>query len=167
MGNVFNLPVPRGFNDTEMRAIRDELIKPLVLSFRPDAIVLQCGADAVMEDPLSRLTLSNNAHWQIVDALNGMSPRYLVLGGGGYNPWSVGRLWTGVWGTLLGKSIPDHLPPEAEAVLRGLSWPGRAAGSNPPDHWFTTIRDEAREGVVKDEVRERLNELCSRMRTWV
>jgi acetoin utilization protein AcuC len=28
--------------------------------------VLQCGADAVEEDPLSRLTLSNNAHWDVL-----------------------------------------------------------------------------------------------------
>ena len=167
VGNVFNLPVPRGFNDTEMRAIRDALILPLVQSFRPDAIILQCGADAVTEDPLSRLTLSNNAHWEIVDALNGMSLRYLVLGGGGYNPWSVGRLWTGVWGTLMGRSFPDRLPPEAQAVMRALSWPGRAAGRNPPGHWFTTIKDERREGDINDEVCDRLGALCARLKVWV
>lgn len=166
LGNVFNLPVPRGFNDTEMRAIRDDLILPLVQSFRPEAIILQCGADAVTEDPLSRLALSNNSHWAMVDALSGMAPRYLVLGGGGYNPWSVGRLWTGVWGILSGQCFPDKLPPQAEAVLRDLVWPGRAAGRNPPEHWFTTIRDEPREGDIKAEVRERLNELRRRVKAW-
>jgi len=56
-------------NDTEMAAIRERLILPAVAGFGPDAIVLQCGADAVTEDPLSRLTLSNNAHWATVAAL--------------------------------------------------------------------------------------------------
>jgi acetoin utilization protein AcuC len=55
--------VPRGLNDSEMAAIRERLILPAVAAFAPEAIVLQCGADAVEEDPLSRLSLSNNAHW--------------------------------------------------------------------------------------------------------
>ncbi|SMX23439.1 Acetoin utilization protein AcuC [Boseongicola aestuarii] len=167
VGNVFNLPVPRGFNDAEMRAAREDIILPLVQAFRPEAIILQCGADAVTEDPLSRLALSNNAHWAIVEALNGMAPRYLVLGGGGYNPWSVGRLWTGVWGTLTKQKFPERLPPLAEAVLRDLSWPGRAAGRNPPEHWFTTICDLPREGQIKPEVRERLDALGARMTAWL
>jgi len=94
VGNVFNLPVPRGLNDSEMALVRDELILPLVQAHRPDAIVLQCGADAVEEDPQAHLSLSNQAHWAIVRAVGPLAPRYLVLGGGGYNPWSVGRLWT-------------------------------------------------------------------------
>ena len=167
VGNVFNLPVPRGFHDTDMEAVRERLILPLIQSFRPDAIVLQCGADAVTEDPLSRLALSNNAHWAIVGALQCMCRRYLVLGGGGYNPWSVGRLWTGVWGTLLGAEFPERLVPEAENVLRELAWPGRVAGKNPPEHWFTTIRDAPRPGTISSEVAARLEVLCARLRRWL
>jgi acetoin utilization protein AcuC len=161
-GSAVNIPVPKGFNDTEMALVVDEVILPLVARFKPDAVVLQCGADAVTEDPLSRLELSNNAHWAVVAALRGMSPHYLVLGGGGYNPWSVGRLWTGVWATLQGAEIPDRLPPEAEAVLRALEWPQRRAGRSPEAHWFTTIRDAPREGVIGKEVRGRVARLKAR-----
>ena len=96
-GSSFNLPVPRGLNDAEFGVILSDLIVPKVAAFAPGAVVLQCGADAVEEDPLSHLALSNNAHWRAVGALRDMAPRLLALGGGGYNPWSVGRLWTGVW----------------------------------------------------------------------
>ncbi|OAN85364.1 acetoin utilization protein [Jannaschia sp. EhC01] len=162
-GNCLNLPVPRDFNDTEMAAVRDGLILPAVTAFRPDAIVLQCGADAVTEDPLSRLTLSNNAHWAVLRALMALdAPRLLVLGGGGYNPWSVGRLWTGVWATLNGLEIPKTLSPPAEAVLRALSWEGARAGRNPPSHWFTTLRDAPRPGRVRTEILERLRVLATR-----
>ena len=113
--------------------------------------MLQCGADALEEDPLSRLSLSNNAHWGVVRALMGEAPRFIVLGGGGYNPWSVGRCWAGVWGTLNGFAVPERLPPAAEAVLRNLSW-DRSAGRRPPEHWFTTLRDPPRPGVVRAEV---------------
>lgn len=158
-GNAFNLPVPRGFNDTEMALVLERLILPRVADFAPNAVVLQCGADAVAEDPLSRLALSNNAHWAVVAALRPLSPRYLVLGGGGYNPWSVGRLWTGVWAVLNGLDIPARLPEPAMAVLRGLRWEGHSQGRNPPGHWFTTLRDPPREGPVRPELRARLDAL--------
>ena len=162
IGNVFNLPVPRGLNDGEMALIRDDLILAKLAAFQPDAIVLQCGADAVEEDPLSRLTLSNNAHWAVVRGLMGMAPRLLVLGGGGYNPWSVGRLWTGVWATLNDHTIPARLPEAGEAVLRGLEFKGNSRGRNPPEHWFTPLQDAPRGGAIRDIVRDRLQVLVGR-----
>jgi acetoin utilization protein AcuC len=166
-GNAFNLPVPRGFNDTEMRAVLDGLILPRVAAHRPQAVVLQCGADALAEDPLSRLALSNNAHRAVVAALAGLAPRFLVLGGGGYNPWSVARCWTLVWGTLTGQPVPDRLPAAAEAVLRaldpaGAAWPGRTPGAAPPEAWLTTLADPPREGPLRPEIRARLARLASR-----
>ncbi|MCR9124875.1 MAG: acetoin utilization protein AcuC [Rhodobacteraceae bacterium] len=161
-GNAFNLPVAPGMNDSEMAFVRDVLIGPLVESFRPDAVVLQCGADAVLEDPQAHLALSNNAHWAVVAALRPLAPRFLVLGGGGYNPWSVGRLWTGVWATLQGHEIPDRLPAEAETVLRALRFDGNSRGRNPPDHWFTTLRDAPRPGPLGDQLRQRVAHLLRR-----
>ena len=161
-GNALNLPVPRGFNDSEMAFVRDTLIVPKVTAFAPDALVFLCGADGVEEDPLSHLCLSNNAHWDVLRSLMGLAPRLLVLGGGGYNPWSVGRLWTGVWGILNGQDIPDHLPESAETVLRGLRFDGNRRGKNPPDHWFTTLRDAPREGAVRDQVKDAVYLLTQR-----
>ena len=161
-GNAYNLPVPRGLNDDEMAFIRDELILPKVQSFGPDVIVFLCGADGVEEDPLSRLSLSNNAHWDVLRGLMGLAPRLLVLGGGGYNPWSVGRLWTGVWGILNGQEIPDRLPAEAETVLRALRFDGNRRGKNPPDHWFTTLQDAPRRGPIGEDVRQRVQFLAQR-----
>ena len=166
-GQVYNLPVPAGLHDDEMALIRDQLILPLVAAFKPDAIVLQCGADAVSEDPQSRLTLSNNAHWAIVAALKPLAPRYLVLGGGGYNPWSVGRLWTGVWATLNGHEIPDVLPPAAQGVLGALSWHGPIRQIQPQPHWVSTVRDAPRRGAIREGVREDANRLSRRQLAWV
>lgn len=150
-GHARNLPVPPGFHDSEMLWVLHQAILPLAKRLRPQAIMLQCGADALEEDPLSRLALSNNAHWGVVRALMGLAPRFVVLGGGGYNPWSVGRCWAGVWATLNGITVPERTTPAAEAVLRALTF-HRAMGRNPPEHWFTTLRDEPRPGVVRAEV---------------
>ena len=151
-GVARNLPVPAGFNDSEMAFLLEAAILPLAQDFGPQAIVLQCGADALEEDPLSKLSLSNRALWRVADAVKGLAPRLLVLGGGGYNPWSVARCWAGVWATLNGFDWPGRLPPEAEAVLRALTW-RHSRGRNPPEPWFTTLADPPRDGPVRDEVR--------------
>ncbi len=152
-GAARNLPVPRGFNDSEMGWVMDQAVLPLIRARQPEAIFLQCGADALEEDPLARLSLSNNAHWAVVDAVRRLSPRLVVTGGGGYNPYTVGRCWAGVWATLNDIEIPLRTTPAAEAVLRALVY-NRAAGRNPPEHWFTTIRDAPRPGPVRDEVKQ-------------
>ncbi len=163
-GNVFNIPVPRGFNDTEMRAVLDGVILPATAAFAPDAIMLQCGADAVCEDPLSRLDLSNNAHWQVVSALRPLTGRYIVTGGGGYNPWTVARLWSGVWATLAGAEIPERLPPKAEAILRDVKWSGNSRARSPRESLFTTLRDPPNEGPVREEIRAAVRHLSARLK---
>ncbi len=150
-GSARNFPVPAGFNDSEMRHLLHHAIIPLVEAHKPEAIVLQAGADGLEEDPLSRLALSNNAHVEVLRALMPRSPRLIVTGGGGYNPWTVARCWTCLWATLLGVPIPARTTPAAEAVLRALTY-NRAAGRNPPAHWFTSLLDAPREGMVRPPV---------------
>ncbi|WP_170348780.1 acetoin utilization protein AcuC [Ruegeria atlantica] len=161
-GAAFNLPVGRNLNDDEFDAILDQLILPATASFRPQAIVMQCGADAVAEDPLSRLTLTNNAHWRAVANLRDMAPRLLVLGGGGYNPWSVARLWSGVWATLNKIDIPETLNATARSVLGDLAW-SRAAGKRPPRHWFETLCDTPNHGDIRPELQNDLQQLAARI----
>ena len=151
-GAARNLPVPQGFNDSEMDHLLHHAILPLIEARRPQAIMLQCGADALEEDPLARLSLSNNAHWSVVAAMRPLAPALVVTGGGGYNPYTVGRCWAGVWATLNDIAIPDRTTPAAEAILRALRY-NRAAGRNPPEHWFTTLRDTPRHGPIRDAIR--------------
>lgn len=152
-GHARNLPVPEGFCDAEMDWLLRHAILPLIRHLRPQAIMIQCGADAIEEDPLSRLALTNAAHRAVVAAVMPLAPRLIVTGGGGYNPWGVARCWAGIWATLNRLPIPPRLPPRAEAVLRGLSW-SRAAGRDPPAHWLTTLADAPRPGAVRPVIRE-------------
>ena len=154
-GAARNFPVPAGLNDSEMRALMQRAVLPLVRAHQPQAIFLQCGADAIEEDPLSRLALSNNAHIEIAGELARIAGArgiaLIVSGGGGYNPYSVGRCWACVWATLNGITIPQRATPAAEQVLRALHYP-RAAGRNPPPHWLTSLRDAPREGKSRPDV---------------
>ncbi len=160
-GAAFNLPVPRGFNDTEMRAVVARLIVPRVAAFAPDVIVLQAGADSLTEDPLSRLCLSNRAYVECLRALLPLADRFLLLGGGGYNPWSVGRCWAALWAAFAGFAVPERLPAAAEAVLRALDW-GGGGRPLPEEAMMVTLLDASREGPVRAEVSERLAVLEAR-----
>lgn len=160
-GRAFNLPVPRGYNDTEARAVLNRLILPALERFDPQAIVLQCGADCLSEDPLSRLDLSNNAYTEALTAIRETAPRLIVLGGGGYNPWSVARLWTRIWGQLNGRDA-DHLPDAGQAILSRLT----SARRHPlvrPDTWVTTLADPPREGAVRADLLDRIAHLRARL----
>ncbi len=151
--SVFNYPVPEGFNDSEFAYLVDAAILPALAEFAPDALILQCGADSLAEDPMSKLALSNRAYWSAVDRLRHLAPRLLLLGGGGYNPWAVARCWSGIWAVLNDFSIPERLPPAAEAILRAVSW-SHSLGRDPPDAWFTTLADAPRPGPVRVDPRD-------------
>lgn len=98
------------------------MVAPLLQRFMPQAIVVQSGCDALADDPMTRLSLSNRALWRAVATMMPLAPRLLVLGGGGYNPWAVGRCWAGIWATMNGFTIPGRLSEPAAAVLRGVRW---------------------------------------------
>ncbi len=169
LGNVFNLPGPRGFHDDDMARVRDGLILPAVAAFRPHAIVLQAGSDGVLEDPQSRMALSNNAHLGVLEGLRPLAPRLMLLGGGGYNPWAVGRCWTRLWGSLAGQETPERLPPDAQSVLRGLRWERRGGGRavDPSEDWITTLADPWRGGTPGEGVAASVADLAGRLRVWV
>ena len=151
-GDARNFPVPQGCNDSEMRWLMDHAVLPLIDARRPQAILLQSGADGLEEDPLAKLSLSNNAHIMVTAMMGQRAPRLIVVGGGGYNPYTVGRCWACIWATLNALPIPPRTTPVAEAVLRGLTY-NRAAGRHPPEHWFTTLRDAPRDGPVRGEIK--------------
>lgn len=152
-GMARNLPVPSGLNDDELEMLTEAVVLPLIAGFEPDAIFVQCGVDALSDDPQSRLKLSNTALWRTVAHLKGLAPRLIASGGGGYNPFSVARGWAGVWAVLADFDIPEKLPDAAETLLRGIKWQHRMA-ADPPERWFTTLADPAHHGPIRDEIRD-------------
>ena len=157
-GAARNLPVPSGLNDSEFGYLIEQVAIPMIRGFSPEIIYIQCGCDALADDPQSKLELSNRAIWQAVAQVKNLAVPLLVSGGGGYNPYSVGRCWAGVWAHLCGFDIPVSLEPEAAALLRNVRWHHRK-GKNPPDAWFSSIADRPNEGPVRDQI-YRLAEKC-------
>lgn len=152
-GNARNLPVPPGMNDSEMDYLMAEAVLPLARGFAPEAVVITCGGDALRGDPLSSLALSNTCVWDAVMALVALSPSTVVLGGGGYNPWTVARLWAGLWGRIAGHAIPDSLPEASQALLRGLNCDLVDEDDMRPE-WTVTLADPRHDGPVRPRFAE-------------
>ena len=144
-----NIPLPSRCNDTEYLFIFEKLVFPSLERFQPEALVIQGGADALEDDPMSRLSLSNQVLWKILTMLLGQSHRVILTGGGGYNPWTVSRLWTGFWALMSGRPIPENLPGEAISLLKSLSWQRRTM---PKERLLNSIFDIPKEGQLSNEV---------------
>ena len=139
--HIHNFPVAAGFDDTGFESLMNSEILPAIRSFDPQLVVLQCGADALADDPMSRLALTNASHARMAAAAVALSPRLLATGGGGYNPWATARCWTRIWGALNGLEAGRPIGAEAQAVLRAVTW-NHSRGRRPPEEWFTSIADE-------------------------
>ena len=128
----------------------ENLVFPLLERFQPEALIIQGGADALKDDPMSRLSLSNQVLYKVLGVLLELSHRVILTGGGGYNPWTVSRLWTGFWALLSGRSIPESLPAAAIDLLTSLSWQRK---TKPRERLLTSIVDIPTEGQLRMEVR--------------
>ena len=150
-GLARNLPVPPGFNDSELDHLMQHAVLPLARRFDPDALVLCCGADSLAGDPLSGMQLSNAALWRAVAELLALQQPTVVLGGGGYNPWTVCRYWAGMWGMLTGQAMPERLPQEAADLLRRMEC-DLIDEDEVDEAWFSTLVDVPHDGPVSDAV---------------
>ena len=148
---AYNLPVPRALNDTEFLYIMTNAVLPVARAIELDALVICCGADCLAGDPLSHMELSNVALWDSVENLIGLGMPTVVLGGGGYNPWTVTRYWAGMWGRILGREIPDQLPPEAVEFMRAMECELVDEDEVQPS-WLTTMADSPYPGPLRDEI---------------
>jgi acetoin utilization protein AcuC len=144
--------VPRGINDSEYALILERLVYPFVRKAQPDAIVVLLGGDGLAGDPLSGMKLSNGVLWRACQTLIAMAPRVVILGGGGYNPWTTARLWAGMWGLLAGRDVSGELPPVAQAVLASLECDLVDDEDRDPA-WLRTLVDAPNTGPIRPEVR--------------
>ena len=150
-GRALNVPVPRGIHDSEYALVLERLVYPFVRRAEPEAIVVLLGADGLAGDPLSGMQLTNNVLWRACRTLVAMAPRAVILGGGGYNPWTTARLWAGMWGLLAGHDISGELPPAAQTVLAGLDCDLVDDEDRDPA-WLTTLADAPNAGPIRPEV---------------
>jgi len=96
-GKKLNIPLPPGSGDSEFVNAFDEGLAFLERN-EFDLILLQCGADGVRGDPLTRLEYSVASHRYAASSLRRLASekcggRLVAMGGGGYNPENVAKAW--------------------------------------------------------------------------
>ena len=149
---AYNVPVPKGFNDTELDYVVQHAVLPLAARGGSQALVICCGADCLAGDPLSTMMLSNVALWDAVDQLLALELPTVIVGGGGYNPWTVTRYWAGLWGRISGQDIPGVLPEAAVDLLQGMEC-DLVDEEDVDPAWHTTLADAPNPGPVRDSVK--------------
>eukprot|EP01054_Gregarina_sp_Poly1_P008067 Gregarina_sp_Poly_1__8066@NODE_463_length_8191_cov_61_524372_g377_i0_p3_GENE_NODE_463_length_8191_cov_61_524372_g377_i0NODE_463_length_8191_cov_61_524372_g377_i0_p3_ORF_typecomplete_len478_score57_90Hist_deacetyl/PF00850_19/2_8e89_NODE_463_length_8191_cov_61_524372_g377_i065387971 len=88
-----NVPLNDGITDEQFVPLFKAILPKCIESFRPEAIVLQCGADSITGDRLGSFNVSTKGHAACVEFVKSFNIPLLLLGGGGYTIKNVARAW--------------------------------------------------------------------------
>ena len=107
---ALNVPLHTGITDDMFVDLFQDVISQVIGKYKPDAIVMQCGADSLNEDKLGSFNLSTHGHGSCVDFVLKLGIPLVLLGGGGYTIPNVARCWAYETSIALGKPIETKLP---------------------------------------------------------
>jgi acetoin utilization protein AcuC len=124
-GYSVNVPLPPQTGDEAYLQAFRAVVPPLAEAFAPDLILHQFGIDTYFTDPLTHLGLGTSAHRAIAQDVRALADRvcrgrWVVTGGGGYEPSAVARAWTLVYGAMLGAEMEDAIPEDVASLHRTL-----------------------------------------------
>jgi acetoin utilization protein AcuC len=121
-GYSVNLPFPPYTDDEVYLWVFEEVVPELVHAFQPDVVVTQLGVDTFYNDPLTNLHFSILGYERVLKRIKGLAPRWVALGGGGYNIFNVVQAWTLAWAVMNGIELNEKLPESffKEAVKMGI-----------------------------------------------
>ncbi|ORX93386.1 histone deacetylase [Basidiobolus meristosporus CBS 931.73] len=108
---ALNVPLKDGIDDQSYTWLFKSIMEKVINSFRPSAIVLQCGADSLGCDRLGCFNLSIAAHGECVRFIKSFAIPTLVVGGGGYTVRNVARCWTYETSIIVDTDLSNDLPP--------------------------------------------------------
>ena len=110
-GYSVNVPLYPYTSDEVYLWAFNEIVPPLLRTFRPDALVTQLGIDSHYADPITHLALTVQGHASVVKELSKLAPsRWLALGGGGYDLHAVARAWTLDFGVMSEQEFAPEIP---------------------------------------------------------
>ena len=123
-GYTVNVPLDAHTEDDSFIHAVDALVPELADAFRPDVVMMQCGCDTHVLDPLTHLRCTTRAIEHAVATVCAVADdvcdgRVVATGGGGYAVHAVvPRAWTLVWARLAGADVPDALPEDWVRAMR-------------------------------------------------
>lgn len=130
-GYSINIPFAPHADDLIFEQAFRRIVLPVLHAFQPDILVTQMGVDAMRTDPLTRLEMTTNVFEFAARSFLDSGIPWVVLGGGGYDKFNVARAWAVIWGTILGETLPDMLPPRFQELARGMGFKGERLRDKP------------------------------------
>ncbi|KAI9859576.1 MAG: histone deacetylase [Vezdaea acicularis] len=143
-----NVPLHDGIVDKQYNALFEDIVGNTVKAYNPTVIVLQCGADSLGGDRLGCFNLNITGHGQCVQFVKSLDRPILLLGGGGYTPRNVARLWTHETAIALDVDLDDALPAHTPSMN---SFPDRKL--LPPLDGGSTRKDNLNDQEHLDTIR--------------
>lgn len=104
-GTKLNIPLPPGSTDKIAKALWKNA-ENFIEQFKPEFILLQCGADSLAGDPITQLNLTSEFHAYVTLRLSQLAHKHcdgrlLAMGGGGYNLENIKTAWNDVIENLI------------------------------------------------------------------
>ncbi|EQB61607.1 histone deacetylase 3 [Vairimorpha apis BRL 01] len=91
---LVNVPLLPGCDDESYFYIFKPIIDSRVKKFKPNVIVMQCGADSLGNDRIGMFNLSVHGHAACLNYVKNHNIPLMILGGGGYTLNNVARCWS-------------------------------------------------------------------------
>ncbi len=158
-GLKINIPLSPLSSDTSFIYAFDRLVPRLAKKFKPEFIVLQCGADAHRGDEIAHLGLTTKAYEHTASVIHEIAHktcggRLVVLGGGGYNLSNTCRCWSVVYEKLADIWCSEEIPKAWREYFQSLT------GETAPSHLYDTETQHLRkENQVPKDILQTIHQI--------
>ncbi|KAJ2720945.1 histone deacetylase (class I) Clr6 [Coemansia sp. Benny D115] len=105
-----NVPLREGIDDETYAFVFRRVMRNVMESYRPSAILMQCGTDSLSGDRLGCFNLSMQGHAACVEFMKSFGVPLFCVGGGGYTIRNVARTWAYETSVLLGEKLDPSMP---------------------------------------------------------